>query len=448
MGAQTRARWARRTHGLVFYALLVAAVGLAGWLSLVHDLHWDWTASARNSLSEPSRQVLARLSGPLEIIAFAPPGGSLRKTLSEFVERYRRVRHDIHLRFVDPQTDPALSRKLHIQVSGELILQYQGRNAHLRQVTEQAFTDAVEGLAAQGERWVAYLTGHGERSLAGQANFDLGDFGAELTRKGFRLEALNLAAIAAIPRNTALLVLAGPRVDLLPGEWELIRRHIEAGQHLLWMTDPEAPIGAKAMKELLGVETLPGVVVDPNAAALGIGDPAIALVSSYPDHPATINLDRLSLFPHAAALESDPGVGWKAVPVLSTGERSWNETGPLKGTAERDPESGEREGPLVIGYALTRPREQGEQRVLLIGDGDFLSNAFLGNAGNLDLGLNLVRWASGRDRMLDIPAKTAPDLELALSRTATAVIGFGFLLVLPLALAGTGGLIWWRRRRR
>ena len=102
----------------------------------------------------------------------------------------------------------------------------------------------------------------------------------------------------------------------------------------------------------------------------------------------------------------------------------------------------------MIGYALSRKAARGQQRVLVIGDGDFLSNAYLGNAGNLDLGLNLVRWATGQDRLLDIPAKTAVDLELNLSRTALIVIGFGFLLVLPAGLALTGGIIWWRRRRR
>ncbi|MGD8309889.1 MAG: ABC transporter, partial [Chromatiales bacterium] len=88
------------------------------------------------------------------------------------------------------------------------------------------------------------------------------------------------------------------------------------------------------------------------------------------------------------------------------------------------------------------------QRALVLGDGDFLSNAFLGNVGNLDLGLNLVRWVAGEDQLLDIPAKTARDLDLQLSRIALAVIGFGFLLVLPLGFAAAGATVWWRRRRR
>ncbi len=92
--------------------------------------------------------------------------------------------------------------------------------------------------------------------------------------------------------------------------------------------------------------------------------------------------------------------------------------------------------------------EKGEQRILVVGDGDFLANAYLGNGGNLDLGLAMVNWLLHDDVLVQVPAKAAPDRSLALSRTASALIGIGFLLVLPLGLIGTGVLIWWRRSRR
>ncbi len=97
--------------------------------------------------------------------------------------------------------------------------------------------------------------------------------------------------------------------------------------------------------------------------------------------------------------------------------------------------------------AEASPR-QGEQRILVVGDGDFLANAYLGNGGNLDLGLAMVNWLLHDDVLVQVPAKAAPDRSLALSRTASALIGVGFLLVLPLGLIGTGVLIWWRRSRR
>ena len=83
-----------------------------------------------------------------------------------------------------------------------------------------------------------------------------------------------------------------------------------------------------------------------------------------------------------------------------------------------------------------------------MGDGDFLSNTFLGNGGNLDLGLNTVNWLNHDDSLIAVGSRTAPDTTLNLSRTATAVMGFGFLFFLPLLLLGLGLTLWLKRRKR
>lgn len=103
-----------------------------------------------------------------------------------------------------------------------------------------------------------------------------------------------------------------------------------------------------------------------------------------------------------------------------------------------------------MGYLLSRPLADGEleQRIAVIGDSDFASNAYIGNAANLDLAMALANWLAADDRLIEIPVKTSTGTQLDLSRTQTIVIGFGFLLVIPLLLLATGLGIWWRRRRR
>ena len=88
-----------------------------------------------------------------------------------------------------------------------------------------------------------------------------------------------------------------------------------------------------------------------------------------------------------------------------------------------------------------------EQRLAVIGDGDFLANSYLDNAGNRDLGLALVRWLTGEDRLIDIPAAEADAQALQLSKPAIAVISLGSLIVLPLLLLTAGLLLAWRRSR-
>jgi ABC-type uncharacterized transport system involved in gliding motility auxiliary subunit len=87
-----------------------------------------------------------------------------------------------------------------------------------------------------------------------------------------------------------------------------------------------------------------------------------------------------------------------------------------------------------------------QQRAMVIGDGDFLSNTYLGNSGNLELGIRLINWLSRDDAFITIPAKIATDTQLEMSGTTLGIIGLGFLFVLPLLLLGTGIMIGWRRR--
>ncbi len=437
----------RRLESSLFYLLLALAVGLSGWLSQRYQGVFDWSDQARNSLSSASQQLLTRLEAPLQILSFAPQNPQLRQQIRAVIAPYQQAHAGITLEFIDPSQQPELTREAGIRRAGELRISYQGRSENLDILNEQQISNSIQRLLQQGQRWIATLAGHGERNLSGKANHDLGDFGAELQRKGYRIQSLQLAEQPLVPRNTALLVIAGPRLAYLPGERAVIRDYIERGGNLLWLTDPGPQHGLPELFQELGLEILPGTVVDANAAGLGLDNPAIALVTRFPDHPATQGFRLVTLYPFAAALKATPTAGWRATPLLQTQPGSWNETDKLTGELQRDATQGEEPGPLTLGYAFSRQLEGRSQRLIVVGDGDFLSNSYLGNGGNLDLGLNLIRWLSADDNLLDIAARAAPDTRLDLGRTTGAIIGLGFLFILPLLLFATGLFIWWRRRR-
>lgn len=202
-----------------------------------------------------------------------------------------------------------------------------------------------------------------------------------------------------------MLVIASPQRGYLAGELRAIERHIEGGGSLLWLLEPDQGPHPAQLLEMLGVTPLPGTVVDPNDADLGLDNPAIAIVNAYPEHPAVEHFRLVTLYPQAAALSLQPTTSWQARALLTTLPRTWNETGPLKGRVARDPEQGELAGPLVLGYSLERRIHDKTQRVIVLCDGDFLSNTYIGNGGNLDLGINLLRWLSGDEGLLDIPSR-------------------------------------------
>jgi len=453
-----RARLLLRLQGWIFIALFTGAIGLLAWLSTLYVYQADWTAGGRNTVSEDTRKLLAELTEPVAITAWASEDAMLREQIRDLVGSYQRFKPDITLEFVNPDTVPERVRSEGVTVDGELVIGYRGRSEHVQSRSEQTLTNALLRVSRQEQRWIVFLSGHGERDPHGEANADLGAFGRELERNGLKAQTINLAE-NAIPDNTSLLVIAGPRVNLLPGEVSRLRDYVSGGGNLLWLGEPGVMAGLEPLAEQLGIAFLHGVVVDATTQAFGINDPSFAIVTAYPNHPVTQDFKSITVFPEAAALEIREDPHWQATPILSTLARSWTELGELKGEIQFDENTDERAGPLDIGVALTAapPAAEAadapdapphEQRVIVTGDGDFLSNTYLGNAGNLDLGLNMVHWLNHDDTLIDIRVKAAPDTTLELGRITQAVIGLGSLIGLPLLLLGSGLVIWLRRRRR
>ena len=444
-------------QNLIFVAGLLVVVSLLAWLSTRYTVEADWTRGGRNTLSLDSRQLLDEMPDTVHITAFATEGSVVREHIQDLIDRYQRYQPQIELTFVNPDAEPERTRDLGITLDGELLIAYQGRSETIQSLSEQSLTNALLRIARQKERRVSYLSGHGERDLLGEANHDFGQFGKLLVQKGIELNRLNLAETGSIPDDTNLLVIADPRVPLLSGEVNLLNNYVKQGRNLLWLSEPGSDPGLAPLAETLGVEFLPGIIVDATTQLFGIDNPAFAIIPNYPMHPITREITSLTLYPEATAIEIEAPDDWQAEPLLTTLDRAWTEIGPISGTIRFDEDSDERMGPLDIGFVFIRPRQNksggsetddGEQRVIVIGDNDFLSNAYLGNAGNVELGLNLFNWLNHDDQFISITARTAGDVNLELSKAEQLIIGFGFLVVLPLILLGAGFFIWWRRRNR
>ncbi len=462
MKVTRRTKHLLRLHDLLFVVLLLGIVGMLGWLSTRYVYEADWTVNARNTLTAASVILLAEMPGEITVTAYARDIPLLRKRIVELVGRYQRHKPDVRLDFVNPDQEPQRVRELDITMDGEMVIEYAGRSERLQDVTESGITNALQRVARGAERRLVFTSGHGERDPHGAGSHDYANWVSYLQARGVRAEQANLLQDAALAVDNTVLVIASPQVALLPDELLRIETYVEAGGNLLWLIDPGHPAGFEPLARRFGLRLEAGVVVDPNISQVGMmlfgtDDPRVALVADYPDHEITRNFDLNTLFPIAGAVSIADGGEWRVTGLLRTLSNTWLERGEISGTVVYD-EDEDAPGPLVLGAALTREvaplgsaAEHGEtatQRIVVIADSDFLANGFLGLGGNLQLGLNIVNWLSGDDRLIDIPARTAPDLSLQLSRFAMGAIGFGFLLVLPALLIASGVLIWFRRGRR
>ena len=447
-----------RIQSIIFMLLFISCVCLLAWLTNKYNAQFDWTASNRNTLSNASIELVKKMAGPIDITAFATDSElvPVRKTIREVMGRYQRHKQDIHINFIDPNTAPDQTRELGIRVDGELVVEYQGRTEHIQQLNEEIITNTLQRLLRSGERSLIFVGGHGERKPDGRANHDYGAFFNELGKQGIKAKTQTLTSDPNLPTSAAALVIASPRVKLLDGEITLIRDHVKNGGNLLWIREPKDDSGLDKLAADIGIEFQKGTIVDPTTQLLGIPDPSYAIVAEYPQHPIIRNLNYLTIFPRACGVKQieKEKSDWDIAKFLTSAPRSWLETGSLSGGVEYD-KNKDVMGPLSLGLAMSRENkgngettETKEQRIVVICDGDFLSNAFLGNQGNQKLGENIINWISNDDSFIDIPARSTPDKEITLSQGAGIGIALIFLVLLPLALLASGIGIWLKRRKQ
>ncbi len=432
----------------IFVVLLIALVALLAFLAQEYRAERDITQNARNTLSQPARELLVKLTQPIKVTAFATRQdvrGDARRLIRDFLAPYQRLKPDLSVTFVDPREEPKLAQAAGIRVNGESVVEYNQRSEHLTDYSEQSFINALMRLARSGERLVMALEGHGERRLNGVANHDLGEFGKQLAAKGFKTSSLNLAVAQEVPANASLLLIANPQVDLQPAEVQKIKQSLQLGCNLLWLIDPEPLRGLQPVAELLGLVLGPGTVVDPTLQPRS-GPPVFASATSYARHPIFGDFQLNTVFPYARQIGVNESSEWRATPLIEVAPRGWVEMGKLDAKIAFD-KARDIPGPVNIALALERSVNDRTQRVVVIGGGGFLANASLGLGGNLDLGVNIVNWLAGDEALIAIQPRPSFDSNLELGRGQQYLILFGFLIILPLAFAATGILIWWRRHK-
>ena len=199
--------------------------------------------------------------------------------MQEFFASYQRVKPDLTVTLVDPREEPKLAQAAGIRADGESVIEYNQKAEHLTEYNEQSLVNLLMRLARAGERLAMALEGHGERRLTGVANHDLGEFGKQLSARGFKTDALNLAIAQEVPANASMLLIANPQVGLQPAEVAKIT-HYRAERRQSPVADRYRAFARPAAhRRSARPHVGPGTVVDPDATRVNAA-PTIAVSAS------------------------------------------------------------------------------------------------------------------------------------------------------------------------
>lgn len=460
MNINRKLRFQLLVQNSFFVVLFLMLIVLLGYLASQYHFAKDITQANRNILTQGSVNVLKQMKEPVNITVFATKddangGDNFRKGMIDFVARYQREKKNVNLKFVNPSVEPKLAQDAGIKEDGEVIVEYQKRTEHITPpIAEQEMTNLLVRLSRTNQQAVMYLDGHGERNLLGIKNHDIGEFGKQLEKKGFKFANPDLTILQAVPSNGAMLVIASPQVDVSEVEAKKIKSYLEAGGNLLWLLDDDNFHGLKDVAEYLGLKVSPGIAMDMASAQYG-ADARVSFASLYGEHAITNNFMLRTLFPeaHQVSAQGTDENGWKVSNLIEVAPNGWLLSEKLaKDAKPAFNEKKDKRGPINIGVALERIYGKKGQRVVVMGNGNFLSNTFITNGGNLDLGVNMVNWLAGDDKLITIqpmPLKdinvTIPDTDMG--RIVAWTVFHGFQYFIPLGMMIAGFYFWWKRRK-
>lgn len=475
-------------NAMVLTIVVLAILVLVNGLAFKYNERIDLTENRRHSLSPQTRQIVSGLQDDVKITYFAD-ADQLRVARLRLQE-YEALGGRLSVKYINPLSDPVMAQRYDAYPPYPVILVERGdRRERLTRDSEQDLTNALIKVFRDEVKAICFVEGQGERDPG-----DDGELGFSLARQSveesqYSTQTLPLMRDRVVPEQCAVVVLAGPQVDLLPPAIDALRAFAAGGGSVLVMAEPPSEHVFPNLEGLLGewgIEVGADFVIDVSGVGQLFGGGALMPIAmDYPGHEITKGFRIMTAFSQARSVQagSESPAGVFAQNLLRTSDKAWAETdltlsdpiepnegqdqmGPvsmgavatIRAAAEPEPDASpvveseanaevvDSDVPEVAAAAEPDAPEPREGRVVAYGDVDFASNGYLGIQGNRDLFLNSIAWLAEDADLISIRPREPKDQRLFLTQLQQGNAIFIALVVLPGIFIGLGVFSWWRRR--
>jgi len=450
---------------LLIIVLVLAILVLANYFLARHHYRLDFTEAKLHSLSDQSIKVAKNLKQDVLIKGFFREGNMNRAKMENLLNIYAYHSKKIKFEFIDPDKNPGLVKRYGITQDGTAILESGDKENRITAATEEDITNAIIKISREKKKMIYFLEGHGEGSIEVTEESGFSTAKDEIQKLGYEVKKLPLALSETFPQDCALLVIPGPKKDLLPNELETIKNFIDKGGRIFFMVDPQTAPGLASFLLGYGIKLVDDVVVDTVSRLFG-GDYFMPVMTEYEPHQITTNFRYATFFPYARSVDvAEPKPEGVNVNLLGkTSPNSWSERqlDQKQVTFDKDKD---KQGPISLAAVITvKPKEEmkkaeekpaekkepekkePEGRLAVFGDSDFISNRYYNLSGNGNLFLNTVNWLTEEADLISIQPKTSAPRTIQLTPSQGRLIFFVSVVILPLVILILGVSVWVRRR--
>jgi ABC-2 type transport system permease protein len=350
-------------------------------------------------------------------------------------------------------------------------LKYKGRTALLRLFQDQLVWPSESEISAALKSMmiqspvVTFTEGQLERSPDKIGDADVKRMANDKTyrysliNQGFNFQKISLKEKNIEPA-VSTLVIADPKTSFEPMVLDKIQQYIDQGRNLLIAAEPGKQAVVNPLLEKLGIRLKDGILIQQSeeySPTLVVGNVTPAIVPLSKIMNGLYENGGHVGMPEASALLYDSTKGFLVRPlVISDPQYAWSkkELNISDTTAVQfSPASGDEKGSWPLLLALTRKRPDGkEQRIIVSGDADFLSNIQLvrrlPQTQNFYFNLGLFHWLSNGEFPTDISRPPSKDTIIRVSGKGVTYLKIFFLGVLPLIIMLGGAIFLLRRKKK
>jgi ABC-type uncharacterized transport system involved in gliding motility auxiliary subunit len=261
-------------------------------------------------------------------------------------------------------------------------------------------------------------------------------------------EELMLGTREKIPENCDVLIIAGPSYELSEHEEALVKSYLnQGGDGLILIEQHGKNPSLNTLLNPWGINVNNDIVVD-LASHVG-GDEGSPATRNYGRHKAiTEGLDyTFYVRPRSISVINNHSSSLKLAPIALTSskDKSWGETD--KSLNVQFDKGKDNPGPVALSYVIWKQNTHPEitdTRLIVFGDADFLSNAYVKQYSNGAMGLNVVNWVSELDYRVFINSEIIKVERLDLTSQQQRLIA-ALLFLMPLIIFIWGIWVWMRR---
>ena len=311
---------------------------------------------------------------------------------------------------------------------------------------EGQITSAIAYVTAEDMPVVYTLTGHDEAELSTTVT-------SSIEKENIELKSLSLLTEEAVPEDAKAVIIYGAISDISEDEKNKLETYLEQGGQLVMLpgyTDKETP-NLDSLLSDYGIALAEGLVLEGDSQHHLPNYPYYLLPTIQSSTYTSDVSSRYVLLAFAQGMTESPDISDDLTyeSLLTTSALSYSKTN-LE-SENLDQEEGDIAGPFDLGAVVTKTIDEDTEAKLIVFSSETLLDEQVDSmvsGGNSTMFLNVMSQLVDHENTVSIEPKSMSTEYLTVSAGSAIFWGILTIILLPLFLLITGGVIWFGRRKR